>query len=267
MSETGLKLSILKNRIRDNFDSSTYSYENEALVQKSAARRLSASLEPWKWILPAGPVLELGAGTGFFTRELINLLPERKIEVTDLSENMIRVCRQMTPESENLNFKALDAEEWNPPEGKYALVSGNFVAQWFRNPALTLGRYVEALKAGGLLLTSFPGHESFPEWKEICFDLGLPFTRNPLPDIEEIVVKLSTRGAEVDYYEDSHTIEFESSLDFFRHLKKIGAATSTTGINRQLTSKQFRLLTRHWDREKSPTIRITYHLVFLAVKK
>lgn len=267
MSETGLKSNTLKNRIRNNFGSSSYTYEKDALVQKSAARRLAASLKPWKWTLPPGPLLELGAGTGFFTRELINLMPERRIEVTDLSENMIRVCRQMTPESENLTFQPLDAEEWNPPEGKYALVSGNFVAQWFRNPALTLHRYVEALKPGGLLLTSFPGNESFPEWKDLCVDLGLPFTRNPLPDTEEIVVKLSTGGAQVDYYEDSHTIEFESSLNFFRHLKKIGAATSFTGRNKQLTSKQFRLLTQHWDREKSPAIRVTYHLVFLAVKK
>ncbi|MEX0993988.1 MAG: methyltransferase domain-containing protein [Balneolaceae bacterium] len=267
MSESDWIFGSLKNRIKNNFDNVISAYENEAEVQRSVARRLAAALEPWKLTLPVGPILELGAGTGFFTREMVNLFPERRIEVTDLSANMIKACRQFTSGHKYLTFHTLDAEEWNPPKKTYALISGNFVAQWFRNPALTLDRHVEALKPGGLLLTSFPGPNSFPEWKEQCVELGLPFTRNPLPDIEEVVVKLSTRGVQVDYYEDFHTVEFEQSLDFFRHLKKIGASTSISEKSRLLTPKEFRLLTDHWDRQTDSSIRVTYHLVFLAVKK
>lgn len=267
MSDATYQLNSIKDRIRTNFDASTHSYENEADVQRSVAGRLAASLTPWKMTLPPGPILELGAGTGFFTRELQTLFPERSIEVTDLSEKMIRTCRRVIPESDHLAFRTLDAENWNPPECEYALISGNFVAQWFRDPAQTLDRYVDALKPGGLLLASFPAHESFPEWKELCQDLGLPFTRNALPNTEEMVIKLSTRGVQVDYYEDSHSIRFDRSIDFFRHLKKIGASTSTSGTDRKLTPKQFRLLTRQWDQRSTSVVQVTYHLVFLAVKR
>ncbi|MEX2600717.1 MAG: methyltransferase domain-containing protein [Balneolaceae bacterium] len=255
-----------KEAVREHFSASTGCYEREAGVQRRTARRLAASLEPWKLTLPSGPVLELGAGTGFYSRELAALFPGRTLDVTDLSPEMIRACKaSVSPEADNVTFRVLDAEEWEPPAGRYALVTGNFVAQWFSEPAYTLERYLHALKPGGLLLMAFPGHESFPEWRSACREVGIPWTGNPMPVTEELVIKLSMGPARVDYYEDSDTTRYQGSLEFFRHLKRIGASASRSG--KQLTPSQFWRLITHWDRKSGPEISITYHLIFLAVKR
>lgn len=259
----------MQQTVRERFSKIVKEYECHANLQREVADRLAASLEPWRHSLPEGVVLELGAGTGFLTRNLCEMLPKRKIIVSDQSEEMLDYCKsslgQQIQEPYNLSFEELDAEKFDTGSDTYALVTGSFVAQWFRNPAVTLGRFADALVPGGLLLVSFPGHQSFPEWREKCLELGIPYTANNLPNTEEMVIKLSTGSAQVDFYEDSRVVEFPDSLSFFRHLKNIGA--DATFHNKQLTPRQFKLLISHWDKSVSGSVRVTWHLVFLALKK
>ena len=258
---------IMQQSVKEYFSNVCDVYEKEAGLQKQTAGRLAASLQPWLLTLPCGPVLELGAGTGFFTRELMQLLPGRDITVTDLSDEMLAFCRTQTPThgEGSIRFQTMDAETFTPNDETYALVAGNFVAQWFKDPALILGRFAEVLEPGGLLLMAFPGSDSFPEWRQRCHELGLPFTGNTLPDTEEMVIKLSIGPAQVDFYEDSHTVEFPDAFSFFQHLKRIGATKKLH--DKQLNAKQFRLLINHWDQSVSGSVKVTWHLVFLALKR
>jgi malonyl-CoA O-methyltransferase len=253
--------------IKEKFSNVCEVYEYEAALQKGTAERLGASLQPWRLTLPEGPVLEIGAGTGFLTAGLTKLLPEREITVTDISDEMVAFCKNKLSEisSDNLVFKQLDAELFKPQPDTYALIAGNFVAQWFRDPSRTLARLAEGLKPGGLLLMAFPGSDTFPEWKQRCRELGLPYTGNKLPDTEEMVIKLSMGPARVDFYEDSRTVQFPDVLTFFQYLKRIGATSKLH--DKQLTAKQLKLLINNWNREEPGDINITWHLVFLALKK
>src|SRR5690625_1544109 len=254
--------------VSSRFSKASSTYEEHATLQREVARRLAASLKPWTLTLPSGPVLELGAGTGLFSRELAELLPERELVITDISDEMLDQNRQLYEErgqnSGKVAFRQMDAEAFQPGDEKFSLITGNFVAQWFRDPPLTLDRIAQALLPGGLMLLSFPGHESFPEWRKTCVDLGLPYTGNSLPDTEEMVYKLSFDGKQVDYYEDSYTVRFSSALDFFRHLKQIG---SSPLHEKRLNPRQFRMLIDNWDRLTGKGhIEVTWHLVFLALK-
>lgn len=255
----------LKKSIASNFGSSVDYYDRNADVQKEAAERLIASLRPWTEILPPGPILEIGCGTGFVTEGLPDLLPEREFEITDISPAMVEYCRKKFGERDQVTFNVLDAERPEAPPKTYAMTIGGFVAQWFKHPAIVLGKWLEATKPGGLLLTSFPGKESFPEWKEVCRDLGLPFTGNELPDTEEMVIKLSGGPVLVDYYEDTIRQQYSSAAAFFRHLKELGAGTQQEG--RHLSPKEMRLLINHWDKKGSGKIEVSYHVVFIAVKR
>lgn len=255
----------IKPEIRSEFGKSASYYEQYAEIQREIADRLIASLRPWTDILPEGPVLEVGCGTGFVTEGLIELLPNRQIEVTDIAPEMVEFCRQKFEGSANLSFRTLDAEEIKAEPKTYAMTTSGFVAQWFRHPAITMGKFLEATKSGGLLLGSFPGNDSFPEWKEACRDLGLPYTGNELPDTEELVIKLSGGPVQVDFYEDTVRQHFDSSADFFRYMKNIGAGTQQGG--RHLTPKELRLLIDHWDEKAGDQVEVSYHVVFIAVKR
>lgn len=254
----------LKQQISDCFGAAASYYDEHAQVQQEVADRLIASLQPWRDIIPSGPIIELGCGTGFVTKGLADLYEKQEIQVTDLSEEMVNFCRQKF-DQDNLTFKVQDAEAPPYEEPHYAMTVSGFTAQWFKDPAQTLGRWLQATKPGGLLLASFPGNNSFPEWKEKCEELGLPFTGNELPDVEEMVIKMSVGPAQVDYYEDTVTKTYNSARDFFRDLKKLGAGTQRSG--RSLTPKELALLIDHWDSSVEEDIKVSYHVVFLAVKR
>jgi len=268
MNEIAVLDDNLKQQVASSFGQAASFYEEHAEVQREVADRLIASLKPWKGILPSGPIIELGCGTGFVTEGLLKLYgdEEREIQATDLSEDMVGFCRQKFEGHDHLSFRVQDAE--NPPpvdEPHYGMTISGFTAQWFKDPAQTLARWLEVTKPGGLLLVSFPGEECFPEWREKCQELGLPFTANTLPDVEEMVVKMSLGPAQLDYYEDTITQTFDDARDFFRQLKRVGASTQKKG--RSLTPKEFSLLIDHWNSSTDGKIKVSYHVVFLAVKR
>lgn len=248
-----------------NFDKAAAVYHKNAEVQKQVADRLIASLDPWKEILPPGAVLELGCGTGFTSQGLSELFPARKLIISDASANMVDACRNNIGDVENVEFRVQDGEDIPVENPTYAMTISNFVAQWFRQPAYTLCQWLEVTKPGGLLLAAFPGNESFPEWKKHAQTLGLPYTRNTLPDTEEMVIKLSSDVTQVDFYEDTITQKFESAANFFRHLKHIGAGSQLNG--RSLSPKEMRMLINYWDEQETDGVKVSWHVVFLAVKR
>lgn len=179
------------------------------------------------------------------------------------------VCKSNLKEAgiplSNVRFEILDADTFKADEPQYGLIISNFAAHWFKDTSLGLQNLSEALHPGGILLASFPGNHSFPAWYENCLQLGLPHTANPLPDVEEVVVKLSIGEVQIDYYENDLYQGFDHAIDFFRHLKQIGSSTST--LNKSLSAKQFRLLLNHWDSKSENKIKVKWHIVYLAAKK
>lgn len=255
----------IKEKIKSNFSESVSYYERNATLQKKAAERLYKALEPWQHSVPEGPILEIGAGTGFFTRYLSEMYPDRELIITDLSGEMVRFCREKFRESDSIKYRVLDAEQEELPEKKYALITGSYVAQWFKHPSKNLTRIASSLKPGGFMLMSFPASESFSNWRKYCLDLGIPFTGNSLPDLEQVVIELSMGPVKVDYYEDDMTDCFESVFDFFRHLKLTG--TSTNLANKQLSIRQLKLLNDYWLEQDGGQIEVQYHTAFIAVKR
>lgn len=257
------------NKTADSFGKAAKIYHQEARIQQKAAEGLLSSLLPWKGILPDGPLLEIGCGTGFLTRLLLQNFPGRECIITDASAEMLAFCKKEMNHlglvSERVSFEVLDANNYAPDKENYALVISNFAVQWFKDASIVLENLSKSLYPGGLLLCSFPGNHSFEKWYEYCIELGLPYTANPLPDVEELVIKLSMGPIQIDYYENDLFEEFDTSLDFFRHLKNIGASRSVLG--KSLSHKQFKLLINHWDKNVADKLKVKWHMVYLAAKK
>lgn len=254
-----------KKNIEANFSKAVSYYDENAGLQKRTAEQLFKALEPWQFSIPDGPILEIGAGTGFFTKYLIDIYDGREVIISDLSDEMIRYCKAKFGERDRAKFRVLDAEKEEWPESAYALITSNYAAQWFKDPGKTLSEISRSLKPGGLMLVSFPSKESFLNWKKYCLNLGLPFTGNTLPDLERVVIELSMGPVKVDYYEDDMIDTFDSVFDFFKHLKQCGVSTNISG--KRLSVKQLKLLNDYWLNQDGGQIQVCYHTVFLAVKK
>lgn len=234
-----------KRKVINAFSNSVEYYSANARLQQETAQRMARALEPWQYSIPPGTILEVGAGTGFFTEYLVKILSNQnhKMMITDASDEMTLYCRDKIGESNKVCFDTLDIEEHDWKEDSFSMITGNFVIQWINDPSSTLAKMIRALKPGGFMLMSFPGSESFPQWRKNCMDLGLPFTANPLPDVEQLVVNLSMGPVKVDFYEDQTTEEYPDLFTFFRHLKNSGSSTSFTG--KKLSPKQMKLLNKY----------------------
>ena len=243
-------------------------YHEKADPEKDSARRLADSLEPWRYSVPPGPILEIGAGTGIFTTHLRRILPKRSIFVTDTSKEMIAQAKESLGKEDRdglLNFSQLDAEKDEIEAQKYALICGNHVAHQFKHPAATLEKFALALKIDGLMLMSFPGEDSFQEWRSACVELGIPYTGRSMPGTESLVIHLSMGPVQVDFYEDQSTWYFENFEAFKSHMLAGGFIIEKD--EKQLAEKEVKLLNKNWNKTSSGTIGLTYHNVFLAVKR
>ncbi len=260
---------ISSKSIADTFSEAAEKYHQKAEIQKKVADGLISSLLPWKDTLPAGDILEVGCGTGFLSEQIIKEFPDRQKLITDLAPGMLSFCEDQLSEKglvdDQTQFELLNVDEISESEPRYSLIVSNFAAQWFKDTSIGLENLSKLLVPGGLLLCAFPGNHTFEEWYSNCLELGLPFTANSFPDVEEVVIKLSMNPVQVDYYENDLFQEFDQSLDFFKHLKEIGVRKSKTG--KQLTAKQLRLLTKFWDEKISNEVKVKWHVVYLAAKK
>lgn len=232
-----------------SFAKGSHTYDREAYVQGIAARSLGACLPGLR--LPEGPILEIGCGTGFLTKEIALHFPDRSALITDICPAMIEKCRFNV--AGNLSFSVLDGENF-VEKNKYALIASGLAFQWFTHFEKSIANLYEGLKPGGLLLFSFLEAKSFPEWKKVCAELELPYTGNDLPRIDCLSNFVS--------WEQQIALHYPSALECLKAFKRIGANTPLHGKRLSLT--QMRTLLNRWDQE---AVSLTYNIAYGAIYK
>jgi malonyl-CoA O-methyltransferase len=240
-------------------------YIEHSAAEQESAKRLANSLEPWRELVPPGPVLEAGAGTGLFTEHILSQFPNRSLVVADRSEEMIAYHKKRFGEYGQISRIVHDLEADPPESQSYAMICGNHVAHQFANPSIALENLSNALKIGGLMLMGFPGEDSFKEWRSACLDLGIPYTGKSLPQTEPLVIHLSMGPFQVDFYEDQSIVYYDSFYQYLQHC--INGGSSIQKEDRTLTKRETDLLNSHWKETKDGKIGLTYHNVFLAIRR
>lgn len=267
--------------IAQAFGQAADTYDRHGTAQRACADHLLAFV-PTGLLdhLPLGPVLEFGCGTGFLTQGLIARLGRtHDLEITDLSAAMLARCQEQVaarsiaaplhplprPQPRSPQFYTLDAEAIPTTASPYALIASNFALQWFQTPEASVLRLLRSLLPGGWLLLSFPSDRSFPQWRSLCAQLGLPRPGNALPEPEPLIEALRSRSRQCLVQEHDLPLQFDSALDFLKHFRAIGAATRLAGA--RPNPVQLRQLITTWDRQSPNGITVDYHAICLAVQK
>ncbi len=210
---------IFKEKIIHSFTKQIGFYEKNNHFQKKANEDLIFLLKKTK---VKGVILEIGAGTGNFTKSLINHHLEKKIEITDLCPSMVNYCKRLYS-ARNTFFYVLDGEKLDK-SNNYAMIASAMTLQWFYDLEKSFSLIRQALKKNGLFLFSFLEKDSFCEWKNINTEKIL---LNPLPSIEEIETYLKKNLFSICHLEKkSYTVIYPSIISFLQNLKKTGANAS-----------------------------------------
>jgi len=139
-----------KSDIAREFGRASKTYEQVSRLQRQMGDAMLASLARKN----AAPqtILDLGCGTGWFTRKLQALFPEASVVGVDLSPGMIEKARSASPDS--IQWLTADAESLPFSSDTYDLIFSNLMIQWCQHPQGVLSQCRRLLKPGGRLAVS-----------------------------------------------------------------------------------------------------------------
>lgn len=206
-----------------NFCRKHSSYSKAATVQAKVAV-WNAELLPRIPKLE-GKVLELGAGTGLFTKHLSKQFPQ--LVASDLSKEMVEEGRVALPE---VSWRVFDA--WSIPQDLQ--VTGLFsssLLQWATHPMQVLSNWNAALDSGAWMLHSFFTDGSLRELKQVSPE-SLAVEFRPVDEWAQI---FQEAGFEIlDQAEREDVLHFDSALGFFRNLHDLGTTSQNKFSSTQL---------------------------------
>ena len=120
-------------------------------------------------------VLELGCGTGLFSRHLLARYPDGRFLLTDLAPSMVEQCRRnlAVASKQRVSFEIMDAAR-PTADGPFDLIATSMTLHWLADPAAALATLRKRLAPGGVLIYATISGKSFPEWRATLEEQGLP---------------------------------------------------------------------------------------------
>jgi malonyl-CoA O-methyltransferase len=232
--------------IAARFDARAGSYELHAGLQRAVADKLARFLPP----LDAPRVLELGCGTGLFSRHLIDRYPNGSFVFTDVAPAMIAECRRNVAglSSAHISFEVMDAGEAGGHAGLDLIVS-SMTLHWLADPAESVERLRRFLAPGGVMLYATLGPDSFAEWRAALASEGLPSGLTDISPLPGIVA-------------EERVVPDTDTLSFLRRMKTVGGLTPREGYV-PLSAGALRRAIHAADAKFGG--RITWHIVYGAL--
>ena len=148
---------IDKEIIKKNFSRYADVYDRYSIIQNFCAGRLITKVKADGF----KKILDVGCGTGNYTRLLKDKFPIAQIKAVDISSEMIKIAKKKL-QGEGIEFIVADAEEVDFKE-QFDMVSSNVSFQWFENLESALAKYKGLLTKDGLVLFSTFGPRTFCE--------------------------------------------------------------------------------------------------------
>jgi len=246
-----------KQKIAKSFSRAAQQYDSVADIQRRIGHRLielgRASSKP---IAEAGPILDLGCGTGYFTGLLHEKLqmPAGQSDAgdkpdvigLDLAQGMLSYARDRwargVDESNNtmpLQWLAADAEALPLTPACIGLLFSSLAIQWCQNTNKLFSEIKRVLKPGGEALIATLGPETLDELRQSWAEVDDFPHVNEFTGKDELLTAIEGAGfANVEFIEESIELEFDSVKQLNYELKTLGAHNMNAGQAGGLLSRK-----------------------------
>lgn len=233
-----------KPTVAQRFSQSANSYNENATVQKQTAETLANLWASKQSADKAKQILEIGPGTGLFTKQYLQLFTPTNLTMWDIS-----TIDDTLPGIHS----TCDAEAaicLTEPASYDAIVSSSAI-QWFNSPASFVARAFAALRPGGVLAFSAYGTENFREISN-----HIQSSAHLMSAAQwEALIPAEASGAQI--IEDFHTLTFDTPRQLLRHITLTGVNISNSPTKVQ-SAKQIL---------KSGITTLTYHPIYILIQK
>lgn len=236
-----------KKLIIRRFERSYESYNKLAVVQQQIAQRLALMLR--QYLVDPKNGVEIGSGTGFLTRWLVEYYPKCHWVANDIvksSENYLPL---------KVKFIDGDGESLQFPDNQDLVVSASTV-QWFGDLNIFVERTRQILNNRGFIAISTFGEQNFYEISKT--------TGKSLKYLNKRELERCFEGFEILHYEQwEQKLLFKSPIEVLQHIKATGvnAISEVRWTNARL--KQF--CAEYIEHFEEPTL--TFNPIILIARK
>jgi malonyl-CoA O-methyltransferase len=222
---------IKTHHVKRAFSTASDSYDAHAVLQREIADRLLAHLEFAK--IQPDRILDIGCGTGYFTRLLRGKYKKSIIVAADLSETMVKTTRDLhirrMPWHGRYLHAVTDAINLPFKSGSFDLVCSNLTMQWVTSPEHMLKEMRRVLAPGGLMLFSTFGRRTLIELRQTLAQIEPERAGHvlPFPDVTSLGDALTSLPVEMSVTDtDLFTLTYPDTISLIRELKGLGASAA-----------------------------------------
>mgnify|MGYP001816147858 FL=1 len=227
---------IDKRQARLAFSRAAPRYDEVAVLQREIGERMLQRLDLVK--LRPRVVLDLGAGTGVATAQLLQRYRKAKVLALDFALPMLQRARRRGGWLRRPSCLCADLEQLPLTDRCVDLIYSNAALQWSNDLDRAFGEFLRVLRPGGLLMFTTFGPDTLKElraaWSQV--DGHAHVSRFPdMHDLGDALVR--ARFADPVMDADRMTLTYEQVGGLMRDLKVLGAHNVSLGRARGLTGK------------------------------
>jgi len=238
MSDTADRIYGLdRSAVRRSFNRASASYDQAAVLQTEVRARLLSRLD--LVALDPRAVLDLGAGTGHASRELLRRYPRAQVIALDLAEGMLVASSRRQGWLRRFRRVCGDALRLPLRDAAVDLVFSNLMLQWCAELDQVLAEVRRILRPGGLFTFTTFGPDTLRELRA-AWQAADEYTHvNRFIDMHDTGDALVRAGlAEPVLDVERYTLTYDDVRGLMRDLKTIGAHNVNAGRARGLTGRR-----------------------------
>ncbi|WP_373090693.1 malonyl-ACP O-methyltransferase BioC [Zhongshania sp.] len=255
-----------KSDIGRSFSRAAHSYDGAALLQRRVADRLIAYL-PQEI---AGPILDLGCGTGYSLPALQARIGVGPLVALDLAAGMVSHAAEQYSDIANY-FVCGDAEDLPLADSSVATIFSSLALQWCENLAGLMFEIERVLQPGGSAVIATLGpntlHELRSAWSRVDGFVHV----NQFAERDDLAAAISGSSLAIEAWDEVVEVMYYDRLsELTRELKSIGAHNVNGGRPSGLTGRQrLEALTQQYEVYRGAELKLpaSYQLWYLQLSK
>ena len=222
-----------KKKVAQSFSRAATTYDSVAQLQRDIGAQLFAQL-------PAGlaaqsVVLDLGSGTGFFTRLLAARYPESHIVGVDIAEGMLHYAATQKAE---IQWLCADAELLALANNSVDIIFSSLAIQWCNHLPRLMVELARVLKPGGCLHIATLGPDTLHELKSAWQQVDNYVHVNRFQSAQELTAAVHSAQLTVDEMKlEQRILYYDRLSELTRELKSLGAHNINAGKLEGLTGR------------------------------
>lgn len=254
-----------KKKVAQSFSRAAKTYDSVAQLQRDIGEQLFLQLPA---NLPAkSSVLDLGSGTGFFTRHLAAKYPQAQIVGLDIAEGMLHYAAEP---NDGIHWLCSDAELLPIASESIDFIFSSLAIQWCNNLPQLMAELARVLKPGGQLHIATLGPHTLHELKSAWRTVDNYVHVNHFQSSDDLVCALKTTQLSHDAVaRECRTLYYERPVDLTRELKALGAHNINSGKPGGLTGRSRLLAFKNaYELFRTPMgLPATYEVFYLSASK